>query len=138
RYKLGELARMAGRPEEALEWSDLALARQRRLRPGANALGVSLTSRGEILLLLGRTDEAQEICREALEVFAVETPDDHPDVASARLCLGAALTLGGDVAKGESMMTAAARALEVKLGDDSSRVRDAKARLASLHPRPSG
>ena len=95
RYKLGDLARAAGRPLDALPWLDQAIERQRRLRPGANALGLSLTSRGHSLLDLGRIEEAEASFREALDVFAVQTPDDHPDVMAARQGLEAALAAGG-------------------------------------------
>lgn len=137
RYKLGELARQAGRPNDALEWLDLAIERQQRLRPGANALGLSLTSRGETLILLHRAEDAQAACQEALDVFAVETPEDHPDVASARFCLGTALVVGGQVTEGRKEMEAAVEKLRSKLGQGSSRVEDAEARLDALGSTPS-
>ncbi|MEM8932622.1 MAG: serine/threonine-protein kinase [Acidobacteriota bacterium] len=132
RYKLAELARVAGRPADALDWLDLAIERQQRLRPGANAFGLSLISRGEELLALTRVADAEAAFREALDVFAIETPDSHPDVATARLGLGAALVVQGQSTAGREMMTAAIDSLTATLGADNPRVRDAVARLDAL------
>ncbi|MEM8995883.1 MAG: tetratricopeptide repeat protein, partial [Acidobacteriota bacterium] len=131
RYKLGELARLSGEPLEALVWLDAALERQRRLRPGSNALGLSLIARGETLRELRRYGDAEASFRAALEVFAVETPADHPDVWTATLGLGAALADGGQVDEGRALMEEAARGLEAKLGAESSRVQEAWGRLAA-------
>ncbi len=132
RYKLGDLARIAGRPADALRWLDQALARQRKLRPGANALGLTLTSHGEALLDRGRFDDAEASFREALEVFAVETPDEHPDYASARLGLGAARAAQGAVDEARALMAEAAAQLASALGDEHPKTVAARLRLEGL------
>ncbi|MEO1087347.1 MAG: tetratricopeptide repeat protein, partial [Acidobacteriota bacterium] len=133
RYKLGELARLSGSFDESLAWLDLALERQRRFRPGANALGLTLIARGETLLALGRGDGAVTSFKEALEVFAVETPADHPDVWTATLGLGSALAAQGQLDEGRRLMEEAARGLEAKLGAEGARAQAARRRLAALN-----
>ena len=136
RYKLGELARTAGRYDEALECFDRALDFQRGLRPGANALGLSLVGRGETLLAMGRAAEAEATLREALEVFAVETPAEHPDFAAARLGLGAALAAQGELEEAMAWIVEARDQLAAALGPDHPRSRLAEQRVAELSESP--
>ena len=136
RYKLGDLLRTMGRSTEALEWLDLALKRQRRFKPGAAALALSLSSRGFTLLDLNRPGEAEQSFGEALDVFAVHTPSSHPDVAEALLGQGLSLAALGQAEDGRRLVSEAGDRLAESLGEDHGRTLAARERLRELKARP--
>ena len=132
RYKLGDLARVMGRPNVALEWLDLALKRQRRFKPGAVAFGLSLSCRGLALLDLDRASEAEAAFRESVDVFGVYTPDTHPDAAEAKLGLGLSLGAQGRMEEGRELAEDAVEKLRETLGVEHPRVLRASESLRQL------
>lgn len=91
-----------------------------------------MTSRGEALLDLGRVEDAEASFREALDVFAVQTPEEHPDYTAARLGPGATLAARGATDEARPLLESAARRLAAAVGDAHPQTRRARQRLALL------
>ena len=85
-----------GDPRGASVWLQRALDVQRAATGESAPLGAQLSNHARVLVLLGRTDEAQAPAREALAMMQRFTGEDSLDTASARMALAAWLGASGD------------------------------------------
>ncbi|MCX7556084.1 serine/threonine-protein kinase [Xanthomonadaceae bacterium JHOS43] len=85
-----------GDPKTAAGWLQRALEVQRAATGESAPLGAQLTNLVRVLVLLGRTDDAEAPLREALAMMQRFTGDDSLDTATTRMALVAWLDAQGN------------------------------------------
>ncbi len=121
-----------GRLDEALEWYERALLRQRREAPDGISvdLAYNLNNFGILLRDLGRVEEAQPYYRESVSMRIASLGPDHPFTGLGHLNLGRLLL---DLDQPEAALTELQRAADISvatLEPDQLQVLVARASLA--------
>jgi tetratricopeptide (TPR) repeat protein len=111
-------AAAAGRYEDALVYGNEALEVRRREQPGEPIIAHTLLQIGNVLVALGRYDEARHMLEEARDLGVAVLGPDHPMVGAVENSLGVARHMSGAPALAEVHWRRAYAITEGALGPD--------------------
>lgn len=128
-HTLGEIQRLQGRYEEALE----SLARAEAAEPAPAELAIILQARASVAMDRGMAAEAEPFLRRAVGVLRKAYPAGHPALLTAQGNLGAALIATGQLKEAERLLAPALRETQASMGSEHPRVAAAANNLAQVY-----